>query len=130
MLKLQRQMAELLKKTIAERPLVYLNGPRQAGKSWLAQNLNLGQDINYITLDSPLVLASAKAYLENFTKSLPTDRLSVIDEVQLAPEIFRLLKISIDENRMKGRNAGLYLLTGSANPWRQIRQRHSHLHRQ
>jgi len=108
-------MSGLLRKTIAERPLVYLNGPRQAGKSWLAQNLNPGQDINYITFDSPLVLASAKAAPEKFIKSLPTDRLSVIDEVQLAPEVFRLLKISIDENRTKGRNSGLYLLTGSAN---------------
>ena len=115
MLKLQRQMAEQLKKTMAESPIVYLNGPRQAGKSWLTQNLNLGQDINYITFDSPLVLASAKSGPERFIKSLPTDRLSVIDEVQLAPEVFRLLKISVDENRKNGRNSSLYLLTGSAN---------------
>jgi predicted AAA+ superfamily ATPase len=108
-------MAEPLNKTIAESPIVYLNGPRQTGKSWLTQNLTLGQDINYITFDSPLVLASAKADPERFIKSLPTDKLSVIDEVQLAPEVFRLLKISVDQNRTKGRDSGLYLLTGSAN---------------
>ena len=114
-MKLQRQVTELLIKMIAQSPLVYLNGPRQAGKSWLTQNINLGQDINYITFDSPLVLAGAKSDPEKFIKSLSADKLSVIDEIQLAPEVFRLLKISVDQNRMKGRDSSLYLLTGSAN---------------
>ena len=115
MLKLQRQITELLKTMISQRPLVYLNGPRQTGKSWLTQNFNLDQDISYITFDSPLVLAGAKADPERFIKSLPSDKLSVIDEVQLAPEVFRHFKIVIDEKRMKGQISSLYLLTGSAN---------------
>ena len=115
MMKLQRQITELLKTMISQRPLVYLNGPRQTGKSWLTQNFNLDQDISYITFDSPLVLAGAKADPERFIKSLPSDKLSVIDEVQLAPEVFRHFKIVIDEKRMKGQITSLYLLTGSAN---------------
>ncbi|MCL2505319.1 MAG: ATP-binding protein [Alphaproteobacteria bacterium] len=116
MVQLQRQMSSILEKTIEERPLVYLNGPRQAGKSWLTNHMNIDpQSINYITFDSPLVLAGVKSDPESFIKSLSDDKLSVIDEVQLAPEIFRYLKIAIDESRTKGRNSRLYLLTGSAN---------------
>jgi predicted AAA+ superfamily ATPase len=33
----------------------------------------------------------------------------------MTPEIFPYLKMTIDDNRTKGRNTGLYLLTGSAN---------------
>jgi predicted AAA+ superfamily ATPase len=41
----------------------------------------------------------------------------IIDEVQLAPELFRALKIVVDEARTKesGSASGRYLLTGSAN---------------
>ena len=115
MTQFQREMSNLLKKTIKERPLVYLSGPRQAGKSWLAENFDNNKKTGYISFDSPLVLAGAKSDPESFIKSLPADKLSIIDEVQLAPEIFRYLKISIDENRKKGKAANLYLLTGSAN---------------
>ena len=49
-----------------------------------------------------------------FIASLPRHKLSIIDEVQQAPEIFPFLKIAVDENRGQGRGVGLFLLTGSA----------------
>lgn len=110
-----RDLESCLKKAIKTRPLVYLNGPRQTGKSTLVRNLYAAKDINYVNLDSPVNLAAAKADPAGFLQSLPSDKLNVIDEIQEVPEIFRHIKMSIDENRIHGRGTGLYLLTGSAN---------------
>ncbi len=110
-----RNLSIVLESTTAERPLVYLNGPRQVGKSTLSKNIKSCKEINYITFDSPIILAGAKSDPAGFINSLPLDKLNIIDEVQKCPEIFNYLKISIDENRMEGNAKCLYLLTGSAN---------------
>jgi len=115
MLYFQRNLTYLLQKIVSERPLVYLNGPRQCGKSTLTEYFHTDKKINYVTLDSPIKLAAAKENPEGFLKSLPIDKINVIDEIQKIPELSNYLKISIDENRLKGINNNLYLITGSAN---------------
>ena len=107
-----RELEAYLEKTLKTRPLVYLNGPRQCGKSTLTQNF---RGANYVSFDSPLSLAAAKADPAKFVQALPGTRLNIIDEVQMAPEIYPYLKMAVDGNRVGGRGAGLYLLTGSAN---------------
>jgi len=111
----KRNLESLMEKTLNTRPLVYLNGPRQCGKSTLAENIYQQKDINYLSLDSPVNLAAAKAEPAEFIKSLSGDRLNIIDEIQAVPEIFPYLKIEIDQRRKKGKNTGMFLLTGSAN---------------
>jgi len=108
----KRGLEAYLQKTIDSRPLVYLNGPRQCGKTTLAQNYKNG---NYVSFDSPINLSAAKEDPANFIQSLPQKKLNILDEVQTAPEIFPYLKMKIDERRKNGDNTGLYLLTGSAN---------------
>lgn len=113
---LYRKLSNTLKKLIEQRPLVYLNGARQVGKSTLVQNLNLSKKINYITLDSPFVLEAVKNDATNFLQNLPKDKINIIDEVQIAKELFPILKIEIDNTRLKKQNVNqLYVLTGSAN---------------
>ncbi|MDR1244266.1 MAG: ATP-binding protein [Endomicrobium sp.] len=102
-------------KSVKTRPLVYLNGARQCGKSTLVRNALLENNINYISFDSPILLAAAKRNPANFIVELPQNKINVIDEVQLATEIFPYLKIDVDEKRIKGKNKSLYVLTGSAN---------------
>lgn len=102
-------------KSVKSRPLVYLNGARQCGKSTLVRNALLENNINYISFDSPILLAAAKRNPANFIAELPQNKINVIDEVQLATEIFPYLKIDVDEKRIKGKNKSLYVLTGSAN---------------
>jgi uncharacterized protein len=63
----------------------------------------------YVTLDDSLRLASAHENPQGFVLGLPDP--VVLDEVQRAPEIFRSIKLSVDQDRRPGR----FLLTGSAN---------------
>ena len=109
----RRSLEEYLERTLKTRPLVYLNGPRQTGKSTLARSLRFKG--NYLSFDSPINLAAAKADPAKFVQSLPVHRLNIIDEVQMAPEIFPYLKMAVDGSRTRDSGTGLYLLTGSAN---------------
>jgi len=112
---LHRQLEEDIKKTLKTRPIVYLNGMRQCGKSTLVRNLSAGNKINYITFDDPVQVLFARNDPKGFLRQMPENKLNIIDEVQLAPELFRYLKIAIDENRLAGKKNALYALTGSAN---------------
>jgi predicted AAA+ superfamily ATPase len=109
----KRKLEHLLEQTLAARPLVYLSGPRQVGKSTLAEYIGKQRAANYVSFDSPLAAASAQSDPVSFIKSLPRNQLNIIDEVQLVPEVFRQFKIEVDASRQQGRR-GLYLLTGSA----------------
>ena len=112
---MQRILENFLTETIMTRPLVYLNGARQCGKSTLVQNLSIGKDLNYITIDNPASLSFARSDPAGFIEQLPTGKLNIIDEVQLSPELYRYFKIAIDKKRLAGKNRALYMLTGSAN---------------
>lgn len=101
-------------------PIVFLNGARQSGKSTLVQNNTKNiwpsnPEVTYITFDRPIQMAAAAAAPEAFL-SARTGNL-IIDEVQMVPELFRALKVVVDELRIEDKaNAnGRYLLTGSAN---------------
>jgi predicted AAA+ superfamily ATPase len=102
-------------------PVAFLNGARQAGKSTLVQKLSgdIGKDdshpATYVTLDSTTQMAAAAASPETFLTGHKNTL--IIDEVQMVPELFRALKVVVDELRLKDKeNAnGRYLLTGSAN---------------
>lgn len=96
-------------------PIVFLNGPRQAGKSTLVTKLAKNQyPAEYISLDHLSQLEAAQNSPESFLNQ--SSKPLIIDEVQLAPELFRNLKIIVDERRLsKKASYGRYLLTGSTN---------------
>ena len=116
MVYMNRQMRARLLKTLKVSPIVFLNGPRQAGKSTLVQDLAKNDyPADYVTFDSITQMAAAAnaptTYLKERKGSL------IIDEVQLVPEIFRALKSIVDELRQEcpSKARGRFLLTGSAN---------------
>ena len=111
---INRILENLLGENVKTRPLVYLNGMRQCGKSTLARNLSIGKELNYISFDNPVSLSFAKSDPEGFVQQLPQNKLNIIDEVQLAPELFRYFKMAVDEKRLGGKGRALNLLTGSA----------------
>jgi predicted AAA+ superfamily ATPase len=87
-----------------------LLGPRQVGKTTLAKMFAEGHSdlqIRRFDLENPLDLAK----LENPTLALstPAKGLIVIDEIQLRPDLFPVLRVLIDENRNRQ-----FLILGSA----------------
>ncbi len=107
--KYPRQITGKLQAALGDSPAVLLHGPRQSGKSTLAQAVGLPLGYTYLTFDDDVLLTAARSDPQGFVAELP-DR-TILDEVQRVPEIFRALKASIDRDRRPGR----FLLTGSAN---------------
>jgi uncharacterized protein len=94
---------------LARSPAVALVGPRQVGKTTLARRLLGGASPNWFDLEDPQVEAQLAAPLVAL-KDLRG--LVVIDEVQHAPALFKVLRVLID----RPDNAARFLLLGSASP--------------
>ena len=110
-----RKLAEPILLALRSNPIVYVNGPRQAGKSTLVRALAREQfPADYVTLDSATQMAAAAASPRTFLGGRPQPL--IIDEVQLVPELFRVLKEIVDEQRFQNpkHGNGRFLLTGSA----------------
>lgn len=93
---------------------VALLGPRQVGKTTLAHQIGDERNAIYYDLEDP----AARAGLESPRLILPQleDRLVILDEIHLMPELFQSLRGLIDEGRRKGKRTGRFLLLGSASP--------------
>lgn len=86
-----------------------ITGPRQAGKSTLAKQLQAAGVVpNYFSLDDEATRTVARADPDGFALSLA--RPAVIDEVQRAPELMLAVKQILDRDQTPGQ----FLLTGSA----------------
>lgn len=97
-------------------PVVFVNGPRQAGKSTLVQELaKHSWPAEYVTFDNASQAAAAATAPESFLRAY--DGPVIFDEVQIVPELYRPLKLMVDELRKtrRGKVNGRFLLTGSAN---------------
>ena len=86
--------------------VVMISGMRQVGKSTLLQHKTC-PDRRSVTLDNTSRLMTAKNAPELFLQQFPPPTL--IDEIQLAPELFRPLKAKVDESDEKSQ----YWITGS-----------------
>ena len=103
---LRRHVTEALTAALRDTPVVLLVGPRQAGKSTLAQTL-VPPD-RYVTLDDATTLAAAQRDPPGVLTSF--DELTVIDEAQRAPDLLLAVKVAVDRRRRPGR----FMLTGTA----------------
>jgi hypothetical protein len=104
---LQRHLEAALAEALQDTPVVCILGPRQSGKSTLAQHA--APKRAYVSLDDPGNYLSATTDPTGFVGELP--EYVTIDEVQRVPELTLAIKQSVDANRKPGR----FLLTGSAN---------------
>ncbi len=96
-----------IRDALTDTRVVLLVGPRQSGKTTLAQKL-AGKDMVFLTLDNATTLDSARTDPVGFVRGL--DR-AVIDEIQRAPDLLLAIKESVDNDPRPGR----FLLTGSSN---------------
>ena len=126
----ERRLAEALE----DSPVVLIHGPRQCGKTTLAQfacapnylkwgddYLTWGEnrlgwgvsqqrwDYKYISFDDAVARDGAQADPMGFVADLP-ERV-ILDEVQRVPNLFAVLKLEVDRRRTPGR----FILIGSTN---------------
>ncbi len=111
---IRRFLQDALLKALRHMPVVVLLGPRQVGKTTLALELakSVKKKTAYLDLELDTDLAKLKdpeAYLRRFA-----NKLLIIDEVQRAPELFRLLRGLVDLRKRAGELTGQFLLLGSA----------------
>ena len=110
-----RSLQPDLIRALGSSPVVALLGPRQVGKTTLALALveaSINKPASYLDLelDSDLAkLDDAEGYLRRFE-----GQLLIIDEVQLKPELFRILRGLVDIRKRAGEKSAQFLLLGSA----------------
>lgn len=102
---IERSYASVCERLAREFPAVLLTGPRQVGKTALLRHHY--PDFTYVSFDHSAVARQAESSPEDFFASLKEP--VILDEVQYVPQIFRHLKVLIDQNRKNGR----FFLTGS-----------------
>jgi uncharacterized protein len=93
-------------------PVAGIIGPRQVGKTTLAKQLvkQISRPSIYMDLElseDVTRLKNAQAYLQSHE-----DKCVIIDEIQLLPQLFPLLRALIDQNRVPAR----FMILGSASP--------------
>lgn len=105
-----RALTPFVAEALRDTPVVLLLGARQSGKSTLAQTLlEEHPQGRYLSLDDSAVRRAVEVDPEGFVAQ--AKGMMVLDEVQLAPGLFRAIKAEVDRDRRPGR----FLLTGSAN---------------
>ncbi len=105
---LTRIAEEKLSNSLKRSPAVAILGPRQCGKSTMAKAILQGQDAIYLDLQDRAdrnKLSEPELFFDKYR-----DKLICLDEIQLLPEFFSILRSEID----KDRRAGRFLILGSA----------------
>ena len=109
---IERQIKGRLLAALDNAPAVALLGPRQAGKTTLAQEIGEKRPSVYLDLETAsdrARLADPEGYLAGHE-----DELVILDEVHRAPQLFQSLRGLIDRGRRRGLTVGRFLLLGSA----------------
>lgn len=104
---INRTAKDTLLRLASQFPVVGITGPRQSGKSTLAQSVF--PDKRYITFDDRNMRELAAANPGDFILAFPQG--AIIDEAQKVPEIFDALKYHVDQTAW---TPGKFILTGSS----------------
>jgi uncharacterized protein len=106
---IKRSIEDFVLQNLRVFPAVALLGPRQCGKSTLAKMLSEKiPSFLYLDLQNPVDLNKLNDPVLFFEAN--SEATFCIDEIQLLPELFSVLRSIIDQNRQNGR----FILLGSA----------------
>ena len=103
---IDRHISKILDELRQQFSAVLLTGARQVGKSTLLKHI-AGEEYTYVSFDDPQIIRQVKEDPNLFLLDHPGKL--ILDEIQLAPEIFPFLKMRIDE----AGEPGMFLLSGS-----------------
>ena len=117
---IKRNLASLIAEDFKDIEAVFINGPRQAGKSTFAQDFardhfhgfGKARKAVYASFDDITLRAAETASPGQIFADI-TDGLVILDEIQYVPQTFLALKEKIDTVRRKKQRVK-FLLTGSA----------------
>lgn len=109
---IERMLSYRILRDLAWSPIIGLVGSRQVGKTTLVKHLQsrIGKPSLYLDLELQedwFKLEDAQSYLAGHA-----DKCVIIDEVQIRPELFALLRALTDQQRIPAR----FILLGSASP--------------
>lgn len=109
---LRKRALQEVSELLQQFPAVGILGARQVGKTTLVKEIQKKSvtPCKYFDLEKPsdnVLLNNAEEVFREFS-----DHLIILDEIQLKPELFSVLRPMIDEQRTPGR----FLLLGSASP--------------
>lgn len=111
----ERKLTPIITELLAEFRIVYLTGPRQAGKTTLTKIIAQNNGLEYISFDNQTILQSAQNDPIGFINSLHNTKV-VLDEFQYIPELIPAIKQTSDN--LPPNVKGKFLLTGSADIFR------------
>ncbi len=109
---IERRIKQQVKDALNRQAAIALIGPRQVGKTTLAQEISEERGALYLDLEDSEdrgKLSDPRLFLEQYE-----DRLVVLDEIHRVPELFQTLRGIIDKGRRKGKRTGRFLILGSA----------------
>lgn len=105
----RKQYIKQIKSSLRRSRITSILGPRQCGKTTLAKEIAKEFKSHFLDLESP----TDRAKLQNPEMYLKNIRgLIIIDEIQLKPELFPVLRVLSDQSPENGR----FLILGSTSP--------------
>ncbi len=106
---IKRIIADAIKKSVSQVPVVTILGPRQSGKTTLVKEIF--PDYTYVNLEDRATRELAENDYIGFFKKYGEPM--IIDEVQRVPGLLSAIQVKVDEDRRKN---GRFVLTGSHQP--------------
>lgn len=106
---IKRALNERLLEAATEYPVVAIVGPRQSGKTTLAQTSF--ENHRYVSLEDYDIRAIAQEDPRKFLNEYPTQTGLIIDEIQHVPSLLSYMQTIVDKEKKKG----YFIVTGSQN---------------
>lgn len=106
-----RKLTPVILELLNEFRIVYLTGPRQAGKTTLMKVISPEYGLKYISFDNQNILQAAQQDPIGFIDAYQNEKI-ILDEFQYIPELIPAIK-QVSDN-LPINEKGKFLLTGSA----------------